>query len=487
MSALALQMLPIGSIHESPLNPRKHYDAAAIEQLADSLRKVGVLNALTARPRKVGGGYELAAGHRRLRAAKIAKMAEVPVNVREMDDATFIEVMTIDNLQRDDLHPLEEAQGFRSLMEKSIGYDVAKIADRVGRSAGYVYDRLRLLQLTPKAQDLFLAKRFTLAHAVLLSRLNAEQQEKAIEIRGDGLFRIEHTRQYELEGEDSEDDYANTKPCSVREFSDWIDRHVRLDLEAEDIPTLFPALSQQLALADTSAAKVLEISLESQLHPDAKSSSRTLGPQSWRRAEKPCKSQALGVVVAGIRRGESFMICTDKKKCTTHWGSEIRAAAALEKAKLTGSKTAVETAQRTVTSNEDRWKKEMEERRRYDEAVPAMVAALSAAIRKAPTGPKSAVGLLLTEEFRQELDCDYYADDTMWTAKNDADLVRLTALMLVVRSIDNSYAAKSGAKVAKQFGVDIMKIVKDLAAAEKRAAEKPAQAKKGVAKKKGVR
>ena len=148
-------------LYESPLNPRQRYDQLTLGEMAASLRSLGQLTPIIARPKANGkqGKYEIGAGHRRYRAAALAGLDELEVVVRELDDVAFVELLNVENLQRDDLHPLEEAEGFKQLMT-TCGYDVAKIAARIGRSTRYVYDSLTLLKLTPEGKKLFLAVAF---------------------------------------------------------------------------------------------------------------------------------------------------------------------------------------------------------------------------------------------------------------------------------------------------------------------------------------
>src|ERR1041385_9023070 len=190
-----LRRIPLEEIQEAPLNPRSRYDERPLHELAESMLSSGQLTPIIVRPNPhkrvgVGASYELAAGHRRYRAAKVAWQLSkegahyrgldcLTAIVRPLDDKTFIEVLNIENLQRDDLHPLEEAQGFKDLMEKA-GYDVAKIAARVGRSTRYVYDSLTLLKLTPAAKQLFLDGAFERGHAILLARLSPSDQARAL-------------------------------------------------------------------------------------------------------------------------------------------------------------------------------------------------------------------------------------------------------------------------------------------------------------------
>jgi ParB family chromosome partitioning protein len=130
--------LPIEQLVESPTNPRKRYQQASLEELAQSFRSRGVLEPLLVRPVEPER-FEIVAGSRRYRAARIAELQTVPARVREMTDAEALEVQCIENLQREDIHPLEEAQGFRALLDlPDQQYTLARIGERAGKSAAYI-------------------------------------------------------------------------------------------------------------------------------------------------------------------------------------------------------------------------------------------------------------------------------------------------------------------------------------------------------------
>lgn len=175
MPDTAFAEIPIEQLHESPWNPRRRYDPAALADLTASVRAVGILTPLLVRPN--AAGYEIAAGHRRFRAACAAGLTVVPAHVRALDDAAMREVLIIENLQRADVDPLDEAQGFRTLLDASPATTIEDLASRVGRSASYIYQRLRLLQLVEPAQRHFEAGAITLAHAQQLARLTPAQQK----------------------------------------------------------------------------------------------------------------------------------------------------------------------------------------------------------------------------------------------------------------------------------------------------------------------
>jgi ParB family chromosome partitioning protein len=181
-------MVLVGVIAPSATNPRKVLDKTALEELTASVRKQGILQSLTLRPwpkhrpRPDGPApeFEIVIGERRWRAALDAGLANVPALVRDMTDAEAAEAQVVENLQRADLHPLEEAEGYRQLLaSKSPAYDVARIAERVGRSVAYIYDRLHLLDLVKETRALFREGRIMAGHAVLLARLKPEDQPTA--------------------------------------------------------------------------------------------------------------------------------------------------------------------------------------------------------------------------------------------------------------------------------------------------------------------
>lgn len=208
---ITTQAIPLGELHESPWNPRKHFAQKTLEDLAESIRKVGILSPVLVRPR-VAGGYEIAAGHRRSRAAKLAQLLEVPAIVRPMPDQEFLEVLTIENLQREDVHPLEEGEGYRTLMQQT-GWDVDVVAAKVGKSKSYVYQRLKLADLIEPAKKAFLAEKITAGHAILIARLQPKDQAEALT---------------ELGLEQADEDWYD--PTSVRQLASWIEHRVHMGM-----------------------------------------------------------------------------------------------------------------------------------------------------------------------------------------------------------------------------------------------------------------
>jgi ParB family chromosome partitioning protein len=187
--------VPITALAESPTNPRKRFDAKSLEELAASFKTQGILAPLLVRELEESK-YEVVAGARRLRAAKLAELDKLPVRVVKLTDAEAIEAQCVENLQREDIHPLEEALGFKSLLELGEPvYTIATIASRAGKSEAYVYGRVRLADLIPPVAEAFLKDQITIGHALLIAKLPASQQQEAFSAAFRGLWTSEGNSQ----------------------------------------------------------------------------------------------------------------------------------------------------------------------------------------------------------------------------------------------------------------------------------------------------
>lgn len=168
-----LRRIRIQQITRNPYQPRKYFDPEAIEQLASSIRTYGVLNPLTVR--RKSGGYELIAGERRLRAARLAGLSEVPCIVMTADEQDSSAIALVENLQRRDLDFFEEAQGYRQLIDL-YGLTQEEAAQRVGKTQSAVANKLRLLKLSPENVRLIREAELTERHARSLLRLPTEEE-----------------------------------------------------------------------------------------------------------------------------------------------------------------------------------------------------------------------------------------------------------------------------------------------------------------------
>ena len=169
--------VPISQVESYSGQPRKHFDEESLQELADSITEHGIIQPLTVR-KLSSGYYQIIAGERRWRAARLAGLQEVPVIVMEADDRKAAELAMIENLQREDLNPMEEAAGFQSLIE-TYHMTQEEAAQRVGKSRSAVTNALRLLGLSPSVRKLVEENKLTAGHARALVPLSPSLQESA--------------------------------------------------------------------------------------------------------------------------------------------------------------------------------------------------------------------------------------------------------------------------------------------------------------------
>lgn len=169
--------VPISQVESCSSQPRKQFDEAALSDLANSIREHGIIQPLTVR-RLQSGYYQIIAGERRWRAARIAGLDEVPVVVMEADDRKAAELAMIENLQREDLNPMEEAAGFQALVE-NYHMTQEEAAQRVGKSRSAVTNAMRLLSLSPNVRKLVEEGKLSAGHARALLTLSPSMQENA--------------------------------------------------------------------------------------------------------------------------------------------------------------------------------------------------------------------------------------------------------------------------------------------------------------------
>lgn len=255
------QLLPLHKVEPNPNQPRQDFDPEQLEALARSIGEHGAVQPLTVRPLP-NGYYQIIAGERRWRAARMAELKEIPAVIMEADDKKTMELALIENLQRQDLNPVEEALGYQSLIS-DYGLTQEEAASRVGKSRPAVTNALRLLQLTPEILEMVRNGSLSAGHAraVLSLKSPQKQQQAAQKIVALGLS----VRQAELLCKNMEREPAPQKPVSlavdyVAECEKNLSRHLgrgvkiingkrkgRFELEfygQEDLQKLLDALMQ---------------------------------------------------------------------------------------------------------------------------------------------------------------------------------------------------------------------------------------------------
>lgn len=262
----------------------------------------------------MGARHELVAGARRLRAAGRAGLATIPACVRAMDDREAREAQVIENLQREDVHPLDEAEAYEALLASDPACTVEAVAARVGKPVTYVYRRRMLMRLVPAVRDAFRREVITAAHAERLSGVPVEQQPEA----------LRHCFFNLLSGGDAEAlDGNNLAP--MRHLDDWLRSKVALDVHHEDTTRLLPELAAGVAEEEQAGAQLLALSTQ-HYHTDTREPKPILA-RSWKPAEgrAKCTHARPGVIVLGEDRGRLLHVCIDKKGCTKHWGKRVPA------------------------------------------------------------------------------------------------------------------------------------------------------------------
>lgn len=180
--ATIVASLRVDDICPSPSNPRKHFDEAYLAELAETIKAHGVIQPITVRPNPMGTPtYEIVVGECRWRSSKLAGLEEIPAFWRELDDRQVLEIQVIENLQRRDVHPIEEAEGYELLMKRH-GYSAEQIAEKIGKSRSYVYARLKLTALCFAAREACYEGQLETSTALLIARIPGEKlQRKALE------------------------------------------------------------------------------------------------------------------------------------------------------------------------------------------------------------------------------------------------------------------------------------------------------------------
>lgn len=334
--------LPISTLVESKTNPRRCFDEKRLAELTVSVKTQGVIEPIIVRRSQANGRadvFEIVAGARRYRAAKAAGRDTVPALVRHLSDEQALEIQVVENLQRADIHPLDEALGYQALIDKT-GMEVAAIAAKVGKSESYIYQRLKLAALVKLAQKAFIEDKITAGHAILIARLQPKDQAAA----------LEHCT-----------GHWNT---SVRSLSEWIDDNIHMDLHAAPFkkddaqlvpkagpcttcpkrtgftPALFPDIAKKDTCTDRTCfqaklaafvncrkaelvkdgEKPVELS-DKYYRPHVKGA---LTQDHWMEAgKKSCEHVHTGILVDGDRLGKVLKVCTEQK-CRVHRGAAER-------------------------------------------------------------------------------------------------------------------------------------------------------------------
>lgn len=233
------QNLAIDLISPNQSQPRRHFDQAELDALAASIGSRGLIQPILVRPKANGAGYEIVAGERRWRASRLAGLTHVPVVVRNLNDLETQEIALIENLQRVDLNPVEEAEGFQSLMTR-FGHTQDALARAMGKSRSHVANTLRLLKLSPELLEHLRAGRISAGHArALLGIANPEGIAARAIAEGLSVRQIEKLAAQSsprLETKSARKTASQTKDIDTRALELDIARQLGLDVDIRPKP-----------------------------------------------------------------------------------------------------------------------------------------------------------------------------------------------------------------------------------------------------------
>ncbi len=193
------RMVPIEHVSRNPRNPRRHFDEAELQDLASSISQHGIVQPVVVRP--AGDRYEIIAGERRWRAAQLAGLHEIPVIVRDVDDRTALEIAIVENVQRADLNPLEEALGYDQLIAE-YGYTQNDLGGIIGKSRSHVANSLRLLKLPEPVRDMLASGELSAGHArALVTTSNPVSLARTIVAKGMSVRDAERLAQNDIKAQ----------------------------------------------------------------------------------------------------------------------------------------------------------------------------------------------------------------------------------------------------------------------------------------------
>jgi ParB family chromosome partitioning protein len=193
------RMVPIEHITRNPRNPRRMFDEAELQDLSSSIRQHGIVQPVVVRPR--GSAFEIIAGERRWRAAQLAGLIEIPVIVRDVDDRTALEIAIVENVQRSDLNPLEEALGYEQLIAEH-GYTQNDLGEIIGKSRSHVANSLRLLKLPDPVRDMLATGDLSAGHArALVSTSDPVSLARTIVTKGMSVRDAERLAQNDIKAQ----------------------------------------------------------------------------------------------------------------------------------------------------------------------------------------------------------------------------------------------------------------------------------------------
>ena len=509
MKAAEQQQVPVSQLKPSPYNPRLHTDSAKFRELKQSISERGMLVPLLVRPLgKKESAFEVVGGCRRLRCAKELKLESVPCLVRKMDDVEAERLALIENLQREDIHPLDEGKAYFKLLSAP-GTDVKSIAAKLGKSPTYVQQRLKLHDLIPEARKPYLQDRLTLGHALLIARLTEQQQKDLVKRLLDGELsagyeeiasvaalrqRIESEIHLDLHGapfsKADEQLLAEAGSCVACPKRTGANTLLFPDVEKKDTCTDPACFNAKLN------AHLVRLEAEEEKKPPEKrlvrivaygyqekefSALGALKPGDWAEVKpRACSNLKKGLLMLGPKRGTILVICADKN-CKVHAGLEHHYGSGISsgdrlRTKQRESQERLKLKIGTATLLSVAGKVKKIERQHLELVARRLFFHLW------HESKKKVIQLLFPEAFPKTSgwNQDGWVDSRV-PQMTDSELARFLIACSIIPGLDNNYHGGTGkelAALAKKHSVDAAKISRELRAEANAKQKKKAGAKK---------
>jgi ParB family chromosome partitioning protein len=347
------QMIPMEWLEDSPTNPRKRMDETKLHELAENIKEKGIYQPLLIRPLEEKR-FQVVFGRRRFLAAQRAGVKAAPCRIRNMSDGEVLEAQIIENGQREDIHPLEEGNAYKALLDlPDHKHTPATVAAKTGKSEAYVTGRLRLTELTPEIQEAFLQDQITITHALLIAKLPASQQPAAYTAAfrqvwtGDGhkpvlmpakeleawiqqnILMELAAAPFSKEDEKLLPEAGSCANCPKRTgFNKLLFAEVRKDSCTD--PQCFQAkLDAHVSTALTKKPQLVQISNDYRTRENVLGKSKYVELQVKKRPDtskvtpeqKPCGGMAEAIFRDGTRKGQIVKVCADAN-CRVHHGDQ---------------------------------------------------------------------------------------------------------------------------------------------------------------------
>lgn len=463
--AVEAKRIPLSLLLPGDNPRRKKPDAAYVGEMAESMKKFDVIEPLIVRAK--GEKFQIVCGGTRYEAAVLASLVDVPAVVRNYSDDEVLEVQLIENIQRNSMHPIDEGEAFKRLIERK-KHSPESLAKAIGKSVRWVYNRLEFTKLIPPLRDAFLKDEITVTHAELLARLEPVDQKRIDNDDNDGfptghgepgLWRWDYLAFEDDKGKSQERKQRSAR--SSRDVNHWIESNVRLAVETTAVQHLIPEIDDAQVEAQATQARVLQVANAFILPQEPALKKRfegVLTDRHWKRAggKSACDHAERAVIVFGDGQGEVLDVCINKKQCAKHWPDHQPTAKAKRAGKAKASNDPYRKGTPAYEAREQREAADKAKQAQIQTRWKAFKPALERAVFSAAEKLKTVSGTLLRETL---------AAHRLPLNTKPAQLARALLIDAVREHFRHAWVTEEKKLVgwAKSLGVDVKKVEASIA------------------------